>query len=187
MSETTQITSRSYFEDLGGFTALDWLVPLQPIVLPRRINVTLRTYADICDVTIDIGGPAVYLDCCQIGGYDFNFTEGDGVLRANKTPINYSIRLTFSPAIQAVGTQISAVGPLDVDYIGQLHVDMDASNWDYWETKTRGTLNQVRGSAPFLGAVAKQGKGITGAWFDLKSTDRVNFLQVAINTLYILP
>lgn len=186
MSETTQITSRNYFDNLGGFSALDWLAPLQPIALPKRINVALKTYIDVCEVIIDIGGPVVYLDCCQVGGYDFNFVDNEGVLRANKTPINYSIRLKFDPPIQAIGTHISAVGPLDEAYIGQLHVSMDSGKWDYWETDNVATLNQQRDSAPFLGAAAKQGKAITSAWFDVKSTGRVNFLQVAISTLYIL-
>jgi hypothetical protein len=198
MSLTTRVDSHDYFVTNGGLE-LDWLEPPQLSAddwlalrthLPFCIDAELQTYAFAqCDISIDIGGPAVFLERCQFGGFNFNFGNNDGILLADNTPDKLPVHLTFNPPLQALGSQVSATGPLNVDYLGLLAVRLESTgDWEHWSR--RGTLNRNRGSAPFLGAAAKPGERIAEAWFDVvdaQNANGVNFIHVAINRFYFLP
>ncbi|OGU20784.1 MAG: hypothetical protein A2580_09095 [Hydrogenophilales bacterium RIFOXYD1_FULL_62_11] len=197
MSQTTRISDHDYFVNNGGLQ-LDWLEPPQLSAddwsalrshLPYRVDDELKTYGFAqCEITVDIGGPAVYLERCLFGGFNFNFGKKDSVLLADNTPDKLSIHLLFNPPVQAIGSQVSATGPLDVEYLGLLAVRLESTGeWEHWSG--RGVLNRIPGSAPFIGAAAKPGERITEVWFDVvdaNNANGVNFIHVAINDLYFL-
>lgn len=176
-------------QDFASALWLDWLDHPQHGLLaaPRAVTKTLQHYRfEECDITLDIGGPPLHLSVCSISHFNYNFESGDGVLLGDNVAGKLPIHLAFDPPLRAVGSHVSASGPVNCDYLSQLAVKLDDG---VWHPQSRvGTLNRVRGSAPFTGAFAANGKRITEAWFDVVCPlNRNDFLCVAISHFYFLP
>ncbi len=175
--------------DFGNAFWLDWLDHPQHgrLTAPRAVTKTLQDYHfEECDITLDIGGPPMRLSVCSTGGFNFNFDSGEGVLLGDNLAGKLPVHLTFNPPLRAIGSHVSASGPVNRDYLAKLEVKLDDGVWH--PQSCIGTLNRVRGSAPFMGAFTANGKRITEAWFDVVCPlNRNDFLCVAINHFYFMP
>jgi hypothetical protein len=175
--------------DFNDAFFLDWLDHPQrgALTAPCAVTKTLRDYRfEECDITVDIGGPPVGLSVCSVDAFNFNFESGDGVLLGDNMAGKLPVHLFFNPPLRAMGSHVSASGPVNSDYLAQLSVRLDDGEWH--SQSRQGRLSRSRGSAPFMGAITTNGKRITEAWFDVVDPlNRNDFFRVAINHFYFQP
>jgi hypothetical protein len=155
------------------------------IDVPRVVTKSLQSYHyEEATITIDIAGPPMRLSRCTVQGFNYNFASGDDVLLGDNLPGTRPVHLTFAPALRALGAQVSASGPVNSNYRPRLRVRLDDGTEHEMALAAPVPLTRRRGSAPFLGAEASNGRTIAEAWFDL--ADAANppvFQAVAINHL----
>lgn len=179
-----QLFGRAELPDPYG---IDWREHPQAGDLPAGTTITaqLQDYLyEPCAIQIDISGPKVTVDRCGTTRFNGNFDTGDGVLMGDIVPGARPIHLTFDPGIQALGTQISADGPIGTSYAGHLAVRLDDGTWEA-PVACNGVLTRTRGSAPFLGVMAPDGlKIVEAAFYAVNLSTAVQFNQAAINDLY---
>lgn len=139
-------------------------------------------------IIVDIEGPPVALTRCNQNRFNFNFAHGDTVLIGDNLPNSMPVHLVFVPPIRALGSQVSATGPVASDYLAQLRI-VNADTGRHEDVTTDGVLSRTRGSAPFLGVKTLNMELISEAWFDVldHKNQGVDFLRVAINDLFYLP
>ena len=175
--------------DFDDAFVLDWTDHPQqgPVGVPQVVDTMLQGYHfNEGTVSVDIGGPPVSLSRCSVHGFNFNFASGDPVLLGDNLAGKLPVHLTFNPPVRAVGTQVSASGPVGHAYLAQFAVRLADGTWR--PCTANATLNRKRGTAPFVGALAADGVEITEAWFDVVDvTNQVDFVRVAINQLYWVP
>jgi hypothetical protein len=176
-------------DDFAEAFCVDWTDhPSQgPVDVPKAVTKSLQDYHfNEGTITLDIGGPALELSRCTTLSFNYNFASGDPVLLGDNLAGKLPIHLLFDPPIKAIGSQVSAVGPVGRGYLAQLAVRLDDGIWRPFAEA--GKLNRQRGTAPFMGVQVSNGKLITEAWFDVVDPqNKVDFLRVAINQLYFVP
>ena len=85
-------------------------------------------------------------------------------------------------SLTCVGAHVSASGTVGRKY--QALLDVLCSDGSSAKFTADGVLSHQRGTAPFAGAIAPAGVGITDIWFDAVHTDNLeHFASVAINNL----
>lgn len=153
------------------------------LAVPRAVSQALQEYLfNEGGVTIDISGPPISLGRCSQQGFNGNFATGDCVLLGDNPPGVMPIHLMFDPPIRRVGAHVSATGPVGRAYQVSFNVLCDDGSGRKFVTS--GTTSRTRDTAPFIGARAPAGKGISEIWFDaIDPANRVNFARVVINTL----
>jgi hypothetical protein len=155
--------------------------------VPRAVNVSSQRYLYDVDgvdlaITIDIAGALKEISCCRKTDFNGNFATGDGVLLGNSDPGQMPLHLSFNPPLKSVGAHVSASGAVGEPY--KVLMDVLCSDGSGGKFSADGMLSRTRGSAPFAGAIAPPGAGITDLWFDtVHPGNTVQFAKVAINNL----
>lgn len=176
-------------DDFADGVWIEWTEHPQQgqIVGRKRVTKALQRYLfNEGGVEIDIDGPPVYVSSSGQLAFDYNFDTGEGVLLGDNLAGKLPVHLFFNPPVTGVGTQVSAVGPVDQAYLAQLSVRLDDGHWHLHASP--GELNRLPGTAPFIGARCANGRLITEVWFDVVDPgNQADFTQVAINHLYFVP
>ena len=167
----------------------DWLEHPQMGALHAPLGLTrpLQSYRfEEATITVDVDGPPVSISQCSVNDFNLSFASGDGVLLGDNVAARMPVHLVFDRPMLALGTKVSANGPVGRDYLAQLSVRFEDGEWQ--PVMTVGRLSRTRDSAPFLGVRAKNGSRIVEAWFDVfDAKNRIEFSQVAINHFHFLP
>lgn len=151
------------------------------------VNVSVQRYlydvsGQTLAITIDIADANMWISRCGRGDFDGNFWAGDGVLEGESRAGQMPVHLSFTPPLRCVGANVSATGNAGLHYQGLM--DVRCADGSGAKFKVDGVLGRARGTAPFAGAVAPAGTGITDIWFDaVHSDNQVQFASVAINNL----
>ena len=174
--------------DANDFVDAFWLEwddhpQIGQVTVPRAVTGALKTYLfNEGGITIDISGPPMSLGRCSNQGFNGNFATGDCVLLGDNPPGVMPVHLLFDPPVQAVGAHVSATGPVGRAYLVNFSVLCDDGSGRKFSTN--GTTSRQRGTAPFVGARAPAGTGITQIWFDVVDpANQSDFARVAINNL----
>ena len=169
----------------------DWTDPPQagPLLnLPFSVDRSLsRWLYEEVSIEIDIAGPPVSISRCSTALFNYNLGGNEGVLLGDNLAGRLPVHLYFRTPVKALGTQVSAIGPVGRNYLAQCSVRTDDGQW--WAVPPQSArLSRKRGTAPFLGASARPGRLIDEAWFDVVDpVNRVDFLRVAIGGLCFVP
>ena len=155
--------------------------------VPRAVNRDLQRYLYEVDgaalaITIDTRGPLKEISCCRKTDFNGNFATGDGVLQGTSKAGQMPVHLSFDPPLKSVGTYVSASGSVGQPYM--VLMDVLCSDGSSGKFSVNGVLSRTRGSAPFAGAIALPGAGITDIWFDtVHLGNPAQFAKVAIGNL----
>lgn len=155
--------------------------------VPRAVNMGLQTYLyDVSGtalaITIAIDGGPMQISRCAKTDFDGNFATNDGVLQGDSQAGLMPVHLSFKPPLRCVGAHVSASGSVGRKY--QALLDVLCSDGSSAKFTADGVLSRQRGTAPFAGAIAPAGAGISDIWFDAVHTDNLeHFASVAINNL----
>ena len=159
------------------------------VVTPTAVTSALQLYDyQECAITIDLSGPAVFLQRCNKEEFNYNFQADDGVLLCDMAAGVRRLHLTFSvpgsAGFRAMGSHVSATGPVDADYSANLIVRLSDGTLASAMPQI-GRLSRVRDTAPFIGAWAPSGLRIQEAMFSVSNLQAASqFLQLAISGLY---
>ncbi len=155
--------------------------------VPRAVNVSSQRYLYDVDgaalaITIDISGALKEISCCRKTDFNGNFATGDGVLLGNSEAGQMPVHLSFDLPLKSVGAHVSASGAVGEPY--KVLMDVLCSDGSSGKFSVNGVLSRTRSSAPFAGAIALPGAGITDIWFDtVHLGNTAQFAKVAINNL----
>ena len=169
---------------------LDWL--MAPLNVGDRFDVLTCRYAfdDGQAVTVDVGGPGVYLSVCSRAAFGGLFAKGDPVLVGDTDPSRMPVHLVFDRPVRAAGTRVGVgnAGQWGARYTVQLWARLDGQR--AWHAVTDALrVTDAFDTAPFLGARAADGQpGIAQLYVDAIGATNTTppALQVAINDLLVL-
>ena len=186
MSNIITVTDPDEFADPY---LIDWAVRPDSgmVVTPTPVTSALYDYQE-CAIRIDLSGPAVFLQRCNDQEFNYNFQPDDGVLLCDIAAGVRRLHLTFSvpgsAGLRAMGSHVSATGPVDADYSANLIVRLSDGTLASAMPQI-GRLSRVRNTAPFIGAWAPSGLRIQEAMFSVSNLQAASqFLQLAISGLY---
>jgi hypothetical protein len=160
--------------------------------LPRGARLTMNTrlydYDDPAPIEVVPGAPA-FVGCCEQGGFNYDFGEGDTVLLADNLDDSYPLHLRFEQPVSEIGAYVSADAAADVDYERRVAVKLvGEATWRPAFVHVA-PLTSHRGTAPFLTVRANGGPRIAEVGFDVTNlpgrSGTIN--QVAIGPLFFSP
>lgn len=169
---------------------LDWSAA--PLGVGDHFDVLTCRYAlgDGQAVTIDIGGPVVYLSVCRRQGFAGGFIAGDPVLLGDNDAGRMPVHLVFDVPVRAAGARVSVfnAGQWGARYTVQMWARLDGQD-HWWPVTDTLRTSQAFDTAPFLGVLARDGQpGIKQVYFDAIGATNTTPLaqQIAINDLLVL-